>query len=389
MQFNNNKTKIGILTPYSSIYPNMIPSIVNGFYCSMSSKYQEEFQFIPEYIKQGGDKVVKEAVQKLIQYDRVDIVSGIISYRSVPELIPIIESHNKVAFFFDMGEYIPYVNQLSNTVFYNSFQLWQSEFALGYWTQKKFGDKGLVIMPLYDSGYHLQSAFRQGTIYAGSKFIDYLVLPYKEGKSQVIGQVQDFFEKIKKTSPSYLHALFCGTEAFEFFDEFKKSGLGGNIPLVVSAHMASEEILDKVRNLDLKFYSASMWDYNRVDELNKKFKASFLQQTGGKADVFSLLGYEMGLAFNQLYPQIKKKDWKEVVKNLKEYKVVSPRGERNFNLDSEYTLPTIDIEKIEISNKMVKKIVVDQGCSLKYDNDVFESIHKENVTGWQNPYLCV
>jgi branched-chain amino acid transport system substrate-binding protein len=52
-------------------------------------------------------------------------------------------------------------------------------------------------------------------------------------------------------------------------------------------------------------------------------------------------------------------------------------------------LPTIDIEKISIKNKIIHKIVIEQGRALRYDHAVYEEIHKEHLSGWQNPYLCV
>lgn len=385
----NQPIKIGFLTPYSSIYPTLTPNIVNGFYCSMPVQYQNMFRFYPEYIKQGGGNTVKDAVQKLIQFDNVDIMSGLVSYQKVPEVVSIIEGRKKLAFFFDMGEYIPFTQHISNNLFFNSFQLWQSEYSLGCWTQKEFGDKGAVIMPLYDAGYHLHSAFRQGAVSAGSKLIDYHILPYIEAKSQVKGQLEVFFEKFRKEPPSFIHSLFCGTEAIDFLVDFHQSGLSGKIPLIISSHMASDELLEQISNLNMKLYSASMWDFNSQSDLNVRFKQQYTLQTGNRANLFSLLGYEMGLLFYQLIPDFMKRDWDSVIRNIRNETVKSPRGERSFFLDSNYSTPIIDIEKIEIVNSNVRKMVIGQGCSLKYNHEIFSEIHNECITGWQNPYLCV
>lgn len=381
--------KIGFLTPYSSIYPNLTPNIINGFYSALPKQYQNIFQFVPEYIKQGGGKATLEATQKLIQFNNVDIVSGFISYKKVPELVPLIEKRNKLALFFDFGEYIPDTQQISNHIFFNSFQLWQSEYALGAWAHKEFGDKGAIVMPLYDSGYHLQNSFRQGAISEGSQLIDYHILPYVEGKSQVKGQLDELFEKFKNEPPAYIHSLFCGTEAIEFLDEFAKSGLAENIPLLISAHMASEEILNEISNLNITAYAASLWDYNSQDEANNIFKSRYVAQTGSKANLFSLMGYEMGLLFLQLIPNMQKRDWDSIIRNMKKESVKSPRGERNFFLDSDYATPTINIEKIKLNNSHIQKMVIAQGRSLKYNDYIFNEIHNECISGWHNPYLCV
>src|SRR5580698_6464195 len=101
--------KIGFLTPYSGVYPfyghHLMAGILQGLYPGAIK--QNEFEFIPVYTNMGDPKSVLDAVNKLVFFDQVDIVSGLISYKAIPDIIPVIETHNKLAFFFDMGEYIP------------------------------------------------------------------------------------------------------------------------------------------------------------------------------------------------------------------------------------------------------------------------------------------
>lgn len=380
--------KIGFLVPYSSIYPQMIPSLISGFYSAVPEKYHSLFQVIPEYVGQGGEKQVVDAANKLLNFHQVDILSGLISYLVLPSLIPGIEKRNRLGFFFDLGEYIPYTHHLSDSIFVNSFQMWQSEFALGYWAHQQFGERGTVIMPIYDGGYHLQSAFRQGAVMAGADNLDIQVLKYHPENCNA-EQIQSVLDKVKSQNPSFVHALFCGSEAEEFFNEYHKAGLNKAIPLITTAHMASEEILKEVSNLSLNFYSASMWNYNSIEEHNLTFKRKVSDFAGQKADLFTLLGYEMGLLFEQLIPEFNRRDWTEIKKRLKTENIKGPRGTRSFFLNSEYATPLIDIEKINVSHNKINKITIEQGKAMQYDHNTYESIHKENVSGWLNPYLCV
>ncbi|WMJ72347.1 ABC transporter substrate-binding protein [Cytophagaceae bacterium ABcell3] len=383
--------KIGLLSYCSSIYPYASRDIADGFYAALPETIVREnfFHFVPDYVKQATAKGVKEAVQKLLFFDAVDVISGPVSYRSVPELIPLIQKHEKLGFFFDLGEYIPYFNLVSDHVYFNSMLYWQSQYALGNWAYKEFGDKGAVVMSLYDSGYHLHSAFRQGAIGAGSKVIDYCVLHGDPNKSMVKGKIDEFFKNMERAFPSYIHAIFCGSEATEFFEAFAASKLNGKVPLLITAHMASEEILSSVTNLGLRAYAASLYNYHSQDSLNIQFKSSFENNFGRKAGIFSLLGFEMGLLFKNLYPALRKKDFASARQLLKNERIQSPRGEISFDLNQSFALPVIDIEQIDISNKRICKMVVEQGKALEYNNQVYEHIHRENVSGWQNPYLAV
>jgi len=94
--------KIGVLTPYSGIYPyyghHLMAGMLLGIYPGAAKK--NEIQFIPVYTKMGDPASVLEAVNRLVFFEQADIISGLINYRSIPDIIPVIERHDKMAFFF-------------------------------------------------------------------------------------------------------------------------------------------------------------------------------------------------------------------------------------------------------------------------------------------------
>lgn len=95
-----NKTiKIGFLFPYSSIYPNMSQDIIDGFHSVIPEPLKNSFQFYPEYIDLGQTENIKTAINKLMSFHRVDILSGIISYKLLPEIVQLIGWRKKLAFF--------------------------------------------------------------------------------------------------------------------------------------------------------------------------------------------------------------------------------------------------------------------------------------------------
>jgi branched-chain amino acid transport system substrate-binding protein len=364
---------------------------VEGFVLPFAKDFNGEkiFEFIPEYVQQGEVKMVSDAVKKLIHFHNVDLVSGLISYQVAPGLIPLIENRKKLAFFFDLGEYLPSEKILSPNVFYNSFQLWQAEFALGHWAHKEFGDKGMVLMPLYEAGYQMHMAFRQGTISAGSEAIDFHLLPYVEGRTQVSQHVDHLLEALKNAAPSYLHVLFSGTEATEFLDRFYSSGLQKRIPLLVSPLMAQQEWLEPVAHLGGTFYTASTWNADSTETANNRFVQMFRSHTGKTPGVFELLGYEMGLLFKGILPELRARNWTAVQKLLQNETLPGPRGPVNFWPQAGFVLPSIAIEKIRFNSKGRSSVAVGGGTGTLYNSPAFERIHEECKTGWQNPYLCV
>jgi branched-chain amino acid transport system substrate-binding protein len=382
--------KIGFLAPYSGVYPfyghHLMAGMLLGLY--PGGVQQDGVQFIPVYTEMGDPKHTIQAVNKLVYFDQVDMLSGLISYRSVPDIIPVIETYNKLAFFFDMGEYIPYFNHLSPNVFYSSQQLWQSQYALGYWANKEFGDTGMMVMPVYESGYHLNSAFFKGACAAGAKNMGLHVLPRDPIDIRRFN-LSGFFEEIEKNPPAYIHAIFAGKMGNEFLKQWKQSKFYKHIPLTVVENMAYDDMLESIDGLDMEMYAASTWGRGTENKRNKEFVKKFETTGGQEANIYGLLGYEAGLALKEVKHHLDKRDWDTAIKLLHKESVTGPRGERNFYPLSGFALPVIDIVRVKTSLKKVQKTVISQGNGLKFDSPDFKVISEESVSGWQNPYLCI
>lgn len=385
----NRTIKIGFLFPYSSIHPNMSQDIIDGFNTAIPDKFKNTFQFFPEYVHQGNTDMVKIAINKLINFNNVDVVSGIVSYKLIPEISEILANKLKLGFFFDLGECLPPLNNTLPNIFFNSFQMWQLQYALGEWSQQKFKGKGAVLMSLYDSGYHLQNSFWQGAQAAGAEEIDMHTLPFDSNNYSLPNLLEQYFEKIKNSNIDYLHAIFCGKEATTFFEVFKKSSLYNKIPLVVSPHMASDEILSQICSLNVNCISASGWNYHAVEELNQKFIKTYENSVGKKASVFAVMGYEAGLAFYDNLSNWEKNDFNKTINYFSDVFVKSPRGVRGFSMDKQVLTSTINIEEIKMSSVVSTKTILGTGKAMNFNNEVFERIHTQNVSGWKNPYLCI
>jgi branched-chain amino acid transport system substrate-binding protein len=349
---------------------------------------QTEIQFISAYTHMGGAKQNEEAARQLLFFNQVDLLSGLVSYLSVTPLIPLLESRKKIGFFFDMGEYIPYFSHLSPHVFYCSQQLWQSEYALGRWARQTFGT-GMMITPVYEAGYHLDKAFRKGALAIDpSDEIAQHILPFDEGDPGKL-DLTAFFEEVKKIRPAYVHAIFAGPMGTRFLQQWCESDYHRQIPLLVNETMAYEDMLEDIRHLGLEIYAPSLWSRNSEELRNRTFVQNFEALTGQKANVYALMGYEAGLVLKELWPELVKRDWDTVKTLLQNIVIRGPRGEKNFYPASGLALPETDIVRIKTGGNRIHRMIVDRGHGLRHDAPEFEEIHRECVTGWQNPFLCI
>lgn len=376
---------IGFLTPYSGVYPYYSAHLVTGWLLGMGldPARQTTVQFVPEFTKNGQPQATAEAARKLLFFSGVDILSGLISYKSVPDLISIITAQRKTAFLFDMGELIPYFPHINPDVFYASHQIWQSQYALGCWAQKRFGDAGHIVMPLYEAGYHLHSAFQQGAFATGGSQLRITVLPKEKP------DLDKFFEQIEIDRPPYVHAIFGGQPGTLFLDAWKKSKFHKVIPLLVIESMAYDDVLEDVKHLELEIYSALTWLREDENKANKLFVKTFEHVTKQPANIYALMGYEAGLVWREVLPHAQKRDWDTVKMQLRNFTIRGPRGEKGFHPATGLGLPVSNIVKLNTNSNKINKIILDQGEGIRFDDAVLKSIHDKSVSGWQNPFLCI
>ena len=382
--------KIGFLSPYSGVYPYYAQHIMAGMLLGIypGAIKKNEIQFIPVYTKLGDPKSVLEGVNRLVFFDQCDIISGLISYQSVPDILTVIEKHNKLGFFFDLGEYIPWFDYLSPRIFYSSQQMWQSQYALGHWAGRQYSEGGMMVMTVYEAGYHLNSSFHKGVKDAGATMLPaHIVQPDRSNPKGI--ELEGFFDAVKKNKPAYVHASFAGSIGNDFLLAWKNSGYHKQIPLIVAENMAYDDILEDAAGLDLELISAGTWSRTDENSRNVQFVKRFEGHGGQVANIFGLLGYEAGLAVKEVKPLLQKREMAKVAELLQKESVQGPRGERNFYPLSGFSLPTIDIVNVKTTTNKIYKTIIDQGKGLKFDAENFKQIHQECVSGWQNPYMCI
>lgn len=381
--------------PYSGIYPFYGHHLMAGMQLGMQSERAlgtthstSGCDFIPVFTKRGDPDTLKTATEQLLFFERVDILSGLISYKTVPAITPIINGQQRPALFFDLGEYVPGTDMISPFAFYASQQIYQSEFALGYWAQKKFRNCGLVVLPVYEAGYQLHSSFWEGIQTAGGDALRLHTIPMEKSNAASLNLSQ-FFEAIEKNRPSFVHAIFTGNQGLDFLRQWARSVYYQKIPLVLIENMAYEDLLEDVREMDLNFYTASSWDRENERPANKRFVQKFEASSGQKANIFALLGYEAGIVLREVQPDLLKGDTIKVTKLLSSASINGPRGLRNFCPQTVQPESTIDILQIISSQKSIQKLVIYQAMGNQISIERMKTMHQECASGWQNPFLCV
>lgn len=390
------KLKVGFLMPYSGIYPYYGHHLMAGMQLAIQSGTlgpgpagsPGDLQFVPVFTQKGDDQSLKKAVEQLLFFERVDLLSGLISYKTMPDIIPLINTHRCPALFFDLGENLPGTGADSPYVFYASQQIWQSEYALGRWAEGKFKEAGMVVLPIYEAGYQLHSSFWEGIQSAGGQALRMHTISKEKSHGRTLN-LTDFFAVVAREKPAFVHGIFTGDQGTDFIRQWIGSEFNHKIPLILVENMAYEDHLEDLGQLDFSFYAASSW--SRTDERpeNRRFVQGFELASGQKANIFALLGYEAGLIVREVQSAILRGDTGHVLHLLRTQSVMGPRGARNFDSLIVQPMPTMDIQLISMNQRNIRRIVIDQQGSSLFPPERMKAIHQETVSGWYNPYFCI
>lgn len=372
--------------PYSGVYPYYAQHGMAGIFCAAAKMRlrQQDFQFLPVYTAQGGNNATLEAVRKLLFFEGVDVLTGMINIKVLTDIRPLLENHQKIGLFFDMGEMVPPPLGFGPNVMSISMNLWQGQYALGKWAAQEFGKDGLVISPVFEAGFNLNTAFFHGAAAGGADKIQSITLNDENaGQNGLV--LDSLFEALQSHTPDFVHAIFTGKMGIDFLQQWSTSKFANHVPLLVVENMAYEDVLDDVKHLGLNVYSAATWSRKSESPNNKQFVQDFEDFGKQQANIFGMIGYEIGLSLSVMMPYLSKGDAKGALQYLQQQSVAGPRGTLSVQSNG-LERPLIDIAKTTTNAKNINQTIITQSTAVGLNTS---TIFEETASGWQNPYLSV
>ncbi|HXO75604.1 MAG TPA: ABC transporter substrate-binding protein [Puia sp.] len=382
----SKKIKIGWLIPYSGIFRNLRMDLQQGLDTALKKERAGvAITAYPEYVRAGAVKETEEALKKLLLYERVDLVIGVLSTKTCNGIIPLLENHRTPALILNLGADLP-TRQLSSAyLFYNSLHLWKSEWAIGKWMQKKYGGEPSINMSIYESGYSLHNSFRIGTSVSGAATVKMNIVRNITGPPDT----RPLIEFIRDQQPKHAHILLSGKEGEQFLQLFYEQNLSPPPGLSVNPFMV-EDLQTKIPpGSDL--YNATTWCKTLDTPGNRVFVQEYTTAWLESPNAFALLAYEAGLVLAAALENSDQKISPEKIAAL--LGQVHPAGPRGvFSVSTQPFLSDLPvyIRKPVISTRtgIFENSIVQTTSGIEWDDPML-LVEQEQVTGWQNPYLCV
>ncbi len=298
----------------------------------------------------------RQAVERLLKRDRVDIMTGIVfSAVLLPVLPAILESQT----FYLSPNTGPqdYAGEKCNPYFFAV--AWQNEdlaAAMGKFVTDKGFKNVTLIAPNYPGGRETLNGFKR--TYKG-KFEEIYT---KLGQLDYAAELAT----MRAAKPDALFVFLPGGMGINFVKQFVASGLSKDTQMFVPGFNADEDILKPLGETMLGTFNTSHWAHDLDNAANRKFVEAFRKEYNRTPTMYASQGYDTAMLLDAAIRDVKGKieDKKALRRALEAARFQSTRGSFRFN-KNHYPIHDIYMRVVSkdakgvVTNKTLGKAVSD------------------------------
>lgn len=326
----------------------------------VAAKHEEIYERCEQFLLEGAD-----------------IIIGYINPLSAEFVHPLFEASGKTLLVLDSGYHLPgFHGKLTNTYFISL----QGSLCTRVIAQKAIenGYKNFAFTcSFYDAGYRPSYVFAAAVEEKGGK-IGFNHVTSLRRTDFTLAPLNEYLNEQKETA---VLATFCGDMAEDFFGD--QNGIVKKNPVYGTGFTSDETWLSKIPYPGNDWNSAVAWSQTLPTQANKLFVETMNTIKEGKANLFSLLGWEAALFIgleNDCFDGMT---------------INSPRGEVWMNPENRFTEAPVyysTVSKDEMTgNCLLKDVHVAYATdsereSLKNNIKYLQSIE---VNTWLNAYACL
>jgi branched-chain amino acid transport system substrate-binding protein len=271
-------------------------------------------------------------------------------------------------------------------LFSNSFNLWQSMYALGDWAARHIGSKACVAAAFHEAGYGIVQAFWLGFSGAGGRVLGTEVTHRASADEDPSAQLRT----LAALEPDFVMAFYSGREGIAFANAWSGLGLAGTLPLVASPLMTHGYWGPKLGDAVVGMRTAISWRLDSEEEEQTRFRKACNVSPGKEPAVFALLGYETGLMLREAIASIDGAPTRETLRDaLTGVAFASPRGSMRMDPVTREVATVDYLHEIRRGPDGALAAVCREAlplpASFQTHYDAIKS--SEERAGWFNPYL--
>jgi branched-chain amino acid transport system substrate-binding protein len=339
--------KLGLLLTYKGVYAVPAEGFDRGFQVAVA-EYGGKIAGRPIEIIRADDELTPsvgvQKFNKLVQLDKVDLVTGVVG-SNVAIALSEIADRGKVptVFGFTFADEItgkfcsPYIARTSFSA--NGFQYNSGK----YWASK--GIKTAVIMgPDYSAGHSFLGAFKRGFEEGGGKVVQEIWTPFQKTKDWGAALTQ-----ASNSGAQIIYSFYAGSEAVQVVKQHADFGLREKLPLIGDQWVYDEVLWPALGDLVIGAKHITVHFPALQNETNKKFVEAYKKMFKEEPDVNASLGYDNGkaimLTLEKLGGQMPE-DRSKFISTLRGLTFDAPRGRIRFNAQNSALLEKVYLVEI-------------------------------------------
>jgi len=322
-----DKLKIGFISTLSGPNASIGIDIRDGFNLAVKlaggklGGLPAEVQIVDDQL---NPEVGKQAADRLIKRERVDILTGVVFSNIFVAVAPT-AIENRTVFIGPNAGPALYTGKGCNPYVFSAS--WPSEAyseAAGEFMNQRGIKSAVFLAPNYVGGKDAHAGFKR--FYKGA---------VKEEIFTKLGQLDYSAElaQIRAQNPQALYVFLPGGMGINFIKQFVASGMSKDIQLVVPLWGADQDIIRAVGDPMLGLFSVGHWTVDLSYPSNQKFVNEFEREYKRLPTGYAASAYDTALLIDAAVRDIKGKveDKEALRKAIRNAKFASVRGDFKFN----------------------------------------------------------
>ena len=346
-------TKVGMITTLSGGGAGLGIDVRDGFMLAIEQSGRTDIDVVIEDDQRKPDIAVQIA-DKMLQSEKVDILTGIIWSNLAMAVVPSVTAQGKIYLSPNAGPSLLAGAGCHPNYFNVAWQNDSLHNGGGAYAQSE-GYKNVFIMaPNYPAGIDALNGFK--ALYEGNVASEVYT---KLGQTDYASEIA----QIRASGADAVYFFLPGGMGISFLKQY--SGSGVDIPLIGPAFSFDQGILQAVGAAALGVRNTSQWNKDIDTPTNQAFVSSFLKQYDRLPSLYASQGFDTANLLLSALDKANTSDSEGFLSALKEANFTSVRGDFKFGPNNH---PIHDVYIREVvkegdvfTNKIIGKVLNDHG----------------------------
>jgi branched-chain amino acid transport system substrate-binding protein len=355
---HSDAIKVGFVAAFGGVYAALGASMRDGLHLALDrlghtagGRHLE----VREEDETADPKVGFQRIRKLVDQDRVDVLTGLVSTSTAYAARDFLHDRQCLTVVANAGGRELTRSRKSPYIFRAAASAWQAGFPAGVWAAGHIGTRAVTITPDYEFGHEVGGAFMDGFRSAGGELVGDL-----HPKLATL-DYGPFLPQLVAARPQLVFAFFAGADAVTFTKQFDQFGAKNDVKLFGTGDYVEEGALRTEGVAALGARSAHPWAWGIDTPQNKRLVADFAGRFHRPLDSYAVHQHD---ALRLIAAAIDARqgdtsDTPALVRALEEVRLDSVRGPLAFDPATHNVVQTVYIREVKEVGGGLHNVVLD------------------------------